>query len=151
MHQRAFRLLTATALLLGVCCHRHPAPADEAPAEAPTRAHAEPSAGASHAGSASPEEATTRWLEAVKRRDTDAMSALYSEEVPKARRFAPGNWRSVSWEDLGRDRTGSDAKTRISVHVVFTGADGVVHPENFGFDFVQRDGRWWMVGVSHID
>jgi hypothetical protein len=78
------------------------------------------------------------------------MSALYADGIPKEKRFAPPAWRDVSWGDLGRDRTRPVEKTRVVVHVQFTDADGV-HPENFGFDVVQRGARWWMLGISHVD
>jgi hypothetical protein len=143
--------LTVTALLLGGCCRCDRPLADKAPTEPPTRARPEPSTEASHAGSANPEEGTRSWLDAAKRGDTAAMSALYADEIPLDRRFAPAAWRSVSWGDLHRAQTGPGKPTGISVHVVFVGADGIEHPENFQFDFVQRDGRWWMVSVSHID
>ncbi len=114
---------------------------------------------ASAAVSATPEEVVRLWLDAAKRGDAAAMSALYTEELrtekvtPEAYawKVMSAGYRAVSWNGLGQGSAGKDEERRVTGHVVFRGADGVEHPENLVFRLAKRDGTWWIASIADFD
>lgn len=96
------------------------------------------------------------WLEAAKRGDGEAMSALWAAEKrarvkasPRsfATTVAAGRLHAATW-DIGAE-AGNGAERTVTAHVLWR-----EHPDggdNLEFRFVQRDGRWWIVRIAHYD
>lgn len=146
MPSLALLALALLSLLLGGCGESERRPGGKgAPELAPEDRRESPGA-VPVAASASPKEVVRLWLDAAKRGDAMAASALCTVEARGnasgyMAEVASGALRVESWEEL-RQGAGEGQDRRVSGHVVFRGSDGGVHPENIEFRLVQRSGSW---------
>jgi hypothetical protein len=108
---------------------------------------------------ASPADVVRLWLDAAKRGDASAMYGLYTEEGRRREKadsdtytgeVASGALRAESCGDL-KSWSEDGEERQVTGHVVFRGADGVVHPENLEFRLVRRGGRWWIAAILDYD
>jgi hypothetical protein len=159
MFRLTLRVLPLVALLLGGCGEPSSRRADR---EAPEPAHtARPDAPApaSPAASTGPEDVVRLWLDAAKRGDAEAMSALYTEAL-RSEKVTPesyaadvqsAGYRAISWTRLREEAARNHEERSFAGHVVFRGADGVEHPENLAFRLVQDNGRWRITSIADYD